>query len=236
MRSSRLLSFVLAVALLGLPGLVIGAGSASAAVVAATGITIDSAPVKQVYGGQLQVGGRLDYLDPTTGAATPAANQVLHLERRWKGTDAFAEIAALATDAGGVAVFDLTAGANADYRLRFDGGAQSADITLAASMSEQRTSKVMRDLGAKEPKDGTKRIVFKGNVNPGYGHKVVKLQRRTCKSCAWKAFDKEKTASNGSWSFVTPTPRNGSWYYRTVAKGNTAFVKSKSPILEVWRY
>ncbi len=35
---------------------------------------------------------------------------------------------------------------------------------------------------------------------------------------------------------MTPTPRNGSWYYRTVAKGNTAFVKSKSPILEVWRY
>lgn len=236
MRSSRLLSFVLAVALLGLPGLVLGAGPASAAVVAATGITIHSAPVKQDYGGQLQVGGRLDYLDPTTGAATPAANQVLHLERRWNGIVAFTEIAALTPDAGGLAVFDLTAGANADYRLRFDGGAQSADITLAPSMSSERTSKVMRDLGAKEPEDGTRRIVFKGDVSPGYGHKVVKLQRKTCQSCAWQGFDKERTQGNGSWSFVTPAPRNGSWYYRAVARGSTKFVKSKSPVLEVWRY
>jgi hypothetical protein len=236
MRSSRLLSFVLAVALLGLPGLVLGAGSASAAVAVQPTLLIDSGPSPQVYGELFQVAGKVEYVDPATQTTQPAAGQVLHLERRWNGTDAFAEIAALTTDASGVAIFDLSAGANATYRLRYDGAALSPEVSLNPGMSSERASKVMRDLGAKEPKDGTNRIVFKGNVNPGYGHKVVKLQRKTCKSCAWKSFDKEKTASNGSWSFVTPTPRNGSWYYRTVAKGSTKFVKSKSPILEVWRY
>lgn len=235
MRSTRLLTMLVSLAMLGLPALVLTAGPASAIETWATRVVIDRAPAKQVYGHDVKVSGVLQAQRPTDGAWLTVDGQTLHLEQQKAGAAGFTEVDSQVSDATGAVEFVIPAKVSSKLRIRYDGGTYpDPQLTLTASMSEAKKSKVMRDLGAREPKDGG-RIVFKGNVNPGYGGKVVFLQRKTCKSCTWKAFDKTRTAGNGAWSFVVPAPRTGSWYFRAKASESTKFVTSYSPVLRTFR-
>jgi hypothetical protein len=62
------------------------------------------------------------------------------------------------------------------------------------------------------------------------------VQRKTCKSCAWKVYDKQRTGSNGSWKFQVAAPRNGYWYYRARVAGTTDYVTSYSTVFQAYSY
>lgn len=228
MRLTRLLTALLVPALLGLPVVALGASPATARATLGTTLQVKRAPATQVYGSNIQVAGRL------TSSGTPKASQTVRLERRASTGAAFKSIDSGFTDSNGVVSFYAKATGNAKFRVVFDGGTDSASNTLSPSTSAVKISKVMRDMNATYVPKG-KNVVYKGNVNPGYGHKVVKLQRKTCKSCAWRAYGKTRTAANGAWKFRVGGPRKGSWYYRANApKNNKKFVKSYAATLRVY--
>jgi hypothetical protein len=235
--TTRLVTMLLSVALMGLPALVLGAGPASAVETWQTRVQIESAPPTQIYGRRLQVAAALEVQDPSDGtwfSATSADGEfTLHLERRAAGTADFTEVASLLADEDGVVVFDLVAEANATYRVRYDGQDYSPELTLAPAMSAEKVSKVMRALNARDIERRGK-VYLKGNVDPGWGNKPIVLQRKTCKSCGWKSYDKTRTSSTGGWKFHTPVPRKGSWWYRAKVAGTTDFVTSYSATLRVW--
>ena len=235
--TTRLVTMLLSVALMGLPALVLGAGPASAVETRTTRLLIESAPAKQIYGGQLQVGAALEYLDAVDGTwkrvTASHGDFELHLERKAAGAAAFKEVGSLPVDSDGVVIYDLVAQSNASYRVRYDGGTADPETVYTPAMSAEKVSKVMRALNARDLERRGK-VYLKGNVDPGWGNKPIVLQRKTCKSCNWKSYDKARTSSTGGWKFHTPVPRKGSWWYRAKVAGTTNFVTSYSATLKVW--
>lgn len=231
MRVTRLLTAALSVALLGLPAYAVGAGPAAAEEVGETRLLVERRPRVQVFGGDVQVAGRLDLYDGT-GWSSPGEGHVVTLERRRPGQDGFVPVAEQATDADGLVAFLVTARSNARFRLSYE--PDGTAVVMLASRSAQVASKVMRDLGAREPRVG-RRIVWKGNVDPGWGNRSIVLQRRTCRSCAWKDHDRTRTKRNGSWTVRVGAPAKGSWWFRTKVRRTEKFVTSYSAVLRTYR-
>lgn len=71
-------------------------------------------------------------------------------------------------------------------------------------------------------------LFLKGNVNPGYGKKVVVLVRAKCEDCKFKKFGKTKTNKAGKFTFRLSAPRKGSWYWKAYAKKSGGYGKSWS--------
>lgn len=233
MRFTRLVTMLISVALLGLPAFVLTAAPASAVETWATRVLIDRAPAKQLYGEGIRVSGLLQAQRPADGMWLTVDGQTLQLEQRSAGSDTWAETGTQLTNASGEVEFSLSARSNSTLRIVYDGGSYDETLSLHPSESAERASKVMRDLQAEDLKKNN-RIYLKGNVNPGWGGKTITLQRKTCKSCAWKVYDKQRTGDNGSWRFHTPAPRRGSWYFRAKVAGTTEFVTSYSGRLRTW--
>ncbi|MGZ4426853.1 MAG: hypothetical protein ACXVXC_11790 [Nocardioidaceae bacterium] len=228
MRLTRLLTHLLVPALVGVPAAALGAGAASAETAWSTQVTIQLSRATQQYASTFKVLGQLVATDPTDDTNQGGVGgQTIHLMRMQSTESDYKEITTQVTDSSGVVEFDVPAKSNASFELVYDGGTYdlgTTPIDLAAATSAARTSHVYRNLNA----HGLKRnghLFYLGNVDPGYGHKTIYLQRKTCESCKWKAYGKQQTGANGSWSFRVGAPRTGRWDFRTWVPGDKSFVK-----------
>lgn len=235
MRSTRLVTMLVSLAMLGLPALVLGAGPASATDYNYSSEVTIGDPGTRIYGGLVKIAGQV-VVDDGAGDTGAIPGATVALARQWAGSDAWEDLGTAVTDdTTGTYTFTETAKANATYKVTYAGEtrADGTDNFIFSGSEMTRAVSVMRDLNAQELEKGN-RLYFKGNVDPGWGGKVIKLQRKTCKSCAWKAYDKQLTGSTGSWKFRVGAPRTGSWYFRAKVAGTTDFITSYSAVLRTY--
>ncbi|HET8561198.1 MAG TPA: hypothetical protein VFL69_11825 [Marmoricola sp.] len=161
------------------------------------------------------------------------------LQRRLAGTRTWRNLGT-ADDPASVDFTGVVAQANATYRLRYSGGsypdATAPSYTYAPSTSSTGSLRVMRRLGD-YGKKAHGHLYVKGNVNPGWAHRTVTVQRRTCGSCKWKTYSRVQTSGTGAWSVQVKAPRTGSWYYRAYVPATTQYIKSwTTHVYRVYRF
>lgn len=71
-------------------------------------------------------------------------------------------------------------------------------------------------------------LFLKGNVDPGYGNKVIVLQRATCKTCNFKKYGQTRTDKDGKFSFRLGAPSKGAWFWKAFAAKRGGYGKSWS--------
>ncbi len=71
-------------------------------------------------------------------------------------------------------------------------------------------------------------LFMKGNVAPGYGKKVIVLQRAKCKTCKFKKYDTTRTDKAGKFSFRLGAPAKGAWFWKAFAAKQGGYGKSWS--------
>jgi hypothetical protein len=233
MRPIRLLAGLLSAALLGAPGLVLGADTASAAETLNTAITIEP-----IYGGNtmqydasFSLSGSFQVVDSTGAEEDPRAGQTLTLQRLTEGSTTWTTLATYQDSWGAYYFPDLRAERNATYRVVFTGGTQpSSDYSSTDTLNPSSAGmaiKVARKLGDHGIKKGN-RLYVAGKVSPSWANKVVYLQKKKCKSCAWRAYAKQRTTSRSGWKFRVYAPRHGTWYWRLYVAPSSGFIKSWS--------
>lgn len=241
MRATRPLSLLVSLLLLGLPVLVAGAAPAVAAGTAYSSTVTMSMPTLAVFDrgfairGQVQV---TNTADPDDMGALAGAE--VELLRQWAGADRWVSVGTTTTNQDDTPTYTFrpTAKRNARWKVVYAGKDADPLQPLDYSVEPSATTKgqkVMRDLNARDVQRNG-RIYLKGNVDPGWGGKVVYLQRKTCKRCTWKAFDKQRSTSTGGFRFHTPAPRDGSWYFRAKVPAAGSFTTSYSGVLRTWTY
>jgi hypothetical protein len=237
MRSTRLLTMLVSLAMLGLPALVLTAGPASAIDYSYTSEVVIDDPGTRTYRSALVITGQV-IADDGAGGGGWVDGAPVTLFRQWKGAETWTEIGSTATSTvDGEFVFNQVAEKNATYKVTYAGQtiADGPDNYIVAGSESQRSVYVARDLQATDVQKGN-RLYLKGNVNPGWGGKVIKMQRKTCKSCPWKVYDKQRTGDNGSWKFRVGAPRNGFWYFRAQVAGTSDYLKSRSGVFRTYSY
>jgi hypothetical protein len=83
-------------------------------------------------------------------------------------------------------------------------------------------------------KNGKGWLIFKGNVDPGWNHKNVKVYKRSTKGGAFKFFKKVKTDGSGAWSVRIYAPRSGYWYWKGVVPQSDGYAKSTTNIWKTY--
>lgn len=223
MRLARTFTLLLFLVLLAPVTGVVGTASAAEA----TEITIEGKPKRGVFHDDIGPSSTPDVVRHrgrlTTAGGAPVAGALIQLHRRLVGGgwQTFAEDAV--TDEEGRYEFLSRIEGNARYRVTYAG-----DPTYAPSQSGEVKVKAMRDFNAQlDKKKGY--VLFKGDINPGWGNKLVRWERKTCKSCSWQKVDQQRSGDNGSWSFRGKYPPvNKKWIYRAAIDGSDLFVKSYS--------
>jgi hypothetical protein len=208
---------------------VTGPMAATAAAENATQISISSAPKVGVY--HDKAGGQTADVARQRGAltqadGTPVAGATVTLERKLSSDADWTALGDKTTDADGKYTFYSYVEGNAQYKVSFAG-----DATNASSESAPVRLKAMRDFNATVV-EKTRYAVLKGNINPGWDHKVVHWQKKSCKTCTWKTVGKDRSGKNGEWSFQGAyAPVGKHWYFRATLDGADDFVKSYSDTL-----
>lgn len=233
MRSNRLVGFVVAAALLGLPALVVSASSASARQSDwATNIEPSAGPNPQLYKRRITFTATLTKTDPSTETDSPVVGQPLQLQA--KRGSSFETVAQVETDDSGFVELRREARRNTKYRFRYAGGNDGSN-ELAPSKTTASTFYVAKDLNATTSRTGNK-IYYKVDVAPAGRQKVV-LQRKKCaadKNCDWKNFDAKRTSKGGEAKFLTKNPPvNKTWTYRGMTKETKNFIQSYGQGLKI---
>lgn len=151
----------------------------------------------------------------------PGESGTIRLQRRLEGTSAWRTVGT-DTTAGNYS-FSTKAIQNADYRLLYGGGTYNGEV-FTSSYSKARPLLVRRNLN--DYFVDRSRVYLKGNVNPGWAGKIVKIQRKTCNSCAYSLYTTVRTDSEGRFVSALPARRSGSYYYRALVQGTEAYAAS----------
>lgn len=231
MRVTRHILLLLSLAALLLPALVVGASTSTAAGTHSTATSLSVSPDNHpVYGETSTFSGEVVYA-PSTGTQTNVPGGPVTLERRLRGSSTWKDFRSrTVSSADGSYSFHVTAKRNAAYRVTYDG---RSDGTDTYSPSTSRTVKVWvsRNLNDRKthPHPGKFRLV--GNVDPGWNHKRIKLFRRTCETCTWKVYDRQRTTGKGKFNFPLTLPkRPGAWHYRVKVPASTRYVATFSAV------
>jgi hypothetical protein len=75
-------------------------------------------------------------------------------------------------------------------------------------------------------------LVFKGDVDPGWNDKSLRVYKRTCKSCTWRVYQKVRTDAQGRWRTRIYAPRTGYWYWKAVVPAAGNYARS---VTRIWR-
>ena len=219
MRLLRTLALLVLVALAA-SGLV-----APAAVAAETQLTIEGTPKRGIYHDEIGPQTTADLvrhrgtLTTTSGDPVPAAEVTLH--RKLAGEVEWVELADDTTNSNGQYTFFTDIAGTARYKVTYQEGADTVE-------SGEAPLKAMRDFNAVLV-EKERVAILKGNVNPGWDNKVVRWEKKGCKSCAWKVVGKKRTGDNGSWRFAGGYPPSGQrWRFRATIEGTSEFVRSFS--------
>lgn len=231
MRHTRLLVALLVTGLLGLPALVVSAGTASAATLTSS-VRITTTAKRLVHGQEVTYTGQLVVSNGTQSGFVPGER--LRLQRRYKGTSDWKVIQERVTNnSTGSVQFTTPANRNASYRIRYNGGAIQQQA-LPPATSGKRTLKVERDIVERSRDLAGLKVRFFGKVKPKFAHKSVYLQRKTA-GHSWTRVGKDVTNGKAKWSFVVRAGRKigDVVRYRVFTKSGTKFVHTESRVLRV---
>ncbi|MPY78791.1 MAG: hypothetical protein GEV04_09865 [Actinophytocola sp.] len=109
------------------------------------------------------------------------------------------------------------------YRVEYAGEWAYAPSETTATVDVRRkiTSEMKRNA------DGT--FTLRGALAPKSPGKTVRLQRKTCGSCAWSTVRATTASDRSTWQFrLSGPPRRGTWYFRAVTPPDPAFLRSLS--------
>lgn len=73
-------------------------------------------------------------------------------------------------------------------------------------------------------------LVFRGKVSPGHADKIVLMQKRTCRSCAWKLYARVRTNDASRYRVRIQAPRHGAWFWRAKVRAYGRYGTSYSGI------
>jgi hypothetical protein len=172
----------------------------------------------------------IDYRATLTTSDGPVHDVSVTLERVLAPGTTWRAIGTATTDASGVADFSTPVRGNGAYRVSYAGS-----DTTGPSTSPSVSLEAMRDFNARlvEKASG---VYLRGNVNPGWGHRTVTWQRRTCSTCAWRRVDRARTSRTGAWGFQGAFPPHGrTWWFRARLASTSTFVTSTSSMLRTRR-
>ena len=167
----------------------------------------------------------------STGVGLP--DQSLSLLRRLKTQKTFVEVDTTTTDAEGRYVFRRQVKGGAVYQVTYAGDGVTY---LPTSSPVTSLLPAMRDFNATKRKvDG--KLFFRGNINPGWNNRTIKLQKKACGTCAWRTVASKATGSTGAWSFRVSYPQRVGpvWRWQAVIAATGNFEKSYSAVLTTRR-
>ncbi len=230
MRFRRLLAGLLSASFLAVPTAVATAPAAAANEQLQTQVVIGPAQNRFVYNSTVWIEGEVltQYPDGRVGQVSDGT---LQLQRQLKGQTVWRTLAT--DDYASSFTFSTKALANATYRVVYSGGTWTDWSTTPetvydfAPAARSKAVGVARNLNAKPVRARTGRWFIQGNVNPGWGRKYVKLERRTCKSCAWKFYSRKLTTSTGAYRLPVSMPSGSRvWNYRVSLPATTTHLRS----------
>jgi hypothetical protein len=200
-----------------------GEGQVSAvrgpAAVTATSIRFLDFDHSRKYGGVVHIRGQVAV--PSLHGALAGVH--VQLYRRYNGTSAWKYLATGATSRTSTPQFRFRPAArgNADYRVVFKGNSKAGRSRDATSVQ------VHRRITAKlEDRSGR----FHGRVSPGYGNRVVSLDKRSCATCGWRHVRSDRAGSKGGFSFDVNAPRKGMYFWRVSVPATRLFTRSYSGV------
>lgn len=224
MRSTRLLSSLLTIALAG-SSVAFLAPAAEAQATTKSRVVFTISKHKAHLGDKISVSGQVQgqNADGSWGYIPSDAGGVT-LQRRGKGQSSWKS---LDTDSSGSSFYfyPIKVSRTAEYRVTYSGGTSSGYTFPAASKTAK--SKAYRDLNDKLKRPGNK-IILAGNVSGSYSKKKVVVQQRTSKHGKWKKWRTVKTSKKGAFSTRLAVPRRGTLYYRAYTPGGKGIEKSLS--------
>lgn len=210
MRITRLVAGTVTAGLLGITPIAISA-AAQAAVTVVTATSLSSTQVEYTYGDRIFFDAAVTTNDPNNAYAPGSAT--LYMMRG--GSTAWE---AVSTDEGVSYLYftDLTAVANAQYKVVYPGGTDGTGDVYLPSESPVFAISTARTMTIKNPR-GT---FVKGKISPDYKNKKVLVQKKVGKQ--WKKFRALKTNTKSQFQITLPATRKRT-FWRFLAKGNTEF-------------
>jgi len=233
MRFPRLVSLLLGVGLLGLPALVLTAGTASAVAPYTTTTTLqlcaiyangslcspEEAKVYSTYRRQLQFNGHVEA--DQDGTPIPVTGAAVTVQRLNAGASTWVDAVHATTNVNGDFTAYLAASSNASYRVQYAGDG----VTYLASTSPTRIAKVARDVRGHFTKLTNARFRYYGRVLPTYKRKPMYLQKLV--NGVWRTIGKQRTTRRNRWSFIVfAKPTRGKVHYRVHTKADTKYITS----------
>lgn len=230
----RCLALVLAMAAPLVPATTGPAAAAPIFASATTAYTTNSDPV---YGQGFKIIGQVFLL--LGDSPTPLPNQQVTLEQRptssaeWSvaGTATTTETTLPNGEKHIMYTFDRVADRTASFRVRYAGSSDSEAI--GGSISDDGAAvpvpvRVHRQMPIRLSQPQPSRIYMSGEARPLYARQRVTVLRKTCSTCAWRAYARPLTDASGRYRVRLYAPRRGSFYYLARTPASSGFVLSNS--------
>lgn len=170
---------------------------------------------------------------------TPMPNQRVTLEQRPTSTAEWTTVAEATTTETTLPngekhimyTFDRVAYRTASFRVRYAGSSDSEAI--GGSVSDDGDAvpvpvRVHRQMPIRLSQPQPSRIYLSGTARPLYARQQVTVLRKTCSSCAWKAYARPLTDAYGRYRVRLYAPRSGSYYYLARTPASKGFALSSS--------
>ncbi|UMG94469.1 hypothetical protein [Nocardioides sp. TF02-7] len=104
---------------------------------------------------------------------------------------------------------------SARYQVLYTGGSFDAHwFEPSRTTVRVRVSRNLR--GQIVERDGGARYI--GRVTPGWTRKPVTIQRKTCRTCAWRTYATVRTDGKGRYAVAVTAPDKGSWFWRSAVR------------------
>jgi hypothetical protein len=232
MRLQRLVVGLLGSALLGVVPVALTATPAEAASVSTRVTFVKQARSVYKYDTRIKIAGAVQgYGSGGWGYLPDTSTGVIKLQRRMAGTTKWKTIATDSDD--GLFSFVTRSRGVARYRVSYNGAAYGSDTFRPTR--KDRVIKGSRHTHSKGVKRGG-RLYYRGNVDPGWGHRPVSIQKKNCRSCGWHGYKTVRTSRTGGYSARIAAPASGRWFYRAVVKATRPrFVKATGATIYTYR-
>lgn len=202
--------------------------AASAATIVETKASLRTSPGTVKYQGSATVSGTVMGWHPTSKEWQKAPVGTVRLQTKKTTGGAWQTVASrqLSASRQGDYSFTRVGDSNRHYRILYSGGTYN-DFRFKAFTSAHRSVWVRRDLNDALIRSG-KRFYIWGNIDPGWANSYVYVQRKTCSSCAWKAYKSARADHRGVFKIGIGVPKRGSWWFRAVLPKSAGYVASQS--------
>lgn len=212
-------------------GLLVVTQTPASAATAPTRVVVQPIQKVQRYLLYINVTGQTQAEHPTAGWGQVPDTGTASLQRRLAGTTTWRTVQTDTTP--GQFDFRVRAMQNASYRVVYSGSTYGEWVFPAAT-SVNRWLLVRRNLNDYLSRSGG--FYIRGDINPGGGFYVF-VERKTCSTCAYRAYKRVISGKAGKFSVRIGVPRRGTHYYRAYVKKNAKFTRSPSnKIYRTYRY